>query len=62
MFPFTKTGNQPVKAPEELVAREGKYPPSGIKFPSQATLAWVHCNFFAEKSRFLAISVNSVRL
>jgi hypothetical protein len=42
MFPFTKTGNQPAKAPEELVAREGKYPPLGIKFPSQATLAKLH--------------------
>jgi len=36
----------------ELVAREGKYQPVGIKFPSQATLAQFPCSDFGEKSSF----------
>jgi hypothetical protein len=48
----------PAKAPAELVAREGKYPPIGIKIPSQATLAKLHCRYFVKKSSFLAIFGN----
>jgi len=52
----------PAKAPAELVACEGKYPPIGIKIPSQATLARIYCGYSVKKSSFLAVFGNHARL
>jgi len=51
----------PAKAPAELAACEGKYPPIGIKIPSQATLARIHYGYFVKKSSFLAVFDSDAR-
>jgi len=51
----------PAKAPAELVACEGKYPPIGIKIPSQATLARIPYGYFVKKSSFLAVFGNDAQ-
>src|SRR3546814_2370833 len=52
VFPFTRNGNPPAKAPAELVACEGKsLPQRGRQIPSQATLARPIWAIVAEKSR-----------
>jgi hypothetical protein len=52
-FLSRKQKNPPAKAPGELIAREGKYPPVGKKIPSQATLARAWWIYFPRKSSFL---------